>query len=200
VSSLQKSNIRLLFDLIADGDTVAYETLYHAYFDPIFSTALVYGKTRELAQDVTQQVFLSVWEKRADLKNVSDPTAWLHTAARFQVMHAFRKKYYNEKYLEHIRKSASEKQDNLDDQLIQQQQQELIAKIVTGLPSKQLEIYRLSREQGLTYIQIAGQLGLSRETIKDYMAQALKNIRKSLETYRNDLIIIIMFSLFQTFF
>lgn len=184
-------NIRLLFDLIAEGDPQAYETLYNAYFGPIFSTALVYGKMRELAQDVVQQVFLSVWEKRSGLKEVKDPIAWLHTAARFQVMNAFRKSLYNEKYLEHLKKAASEKQDSLDDRLIKNEQQELLTRIVVSLPPKQLEIYRLSREKGLTYAQIGQQLGLTRETIKDYMAQALKNIRKSLEAHKNDLLSIL---------
>lgn len=185
-------NIDSLFSLIAEGDSRAYETLFNHYFDPVYSTAFMYCKSRELARDVVQQVFLKVWEKREGLREVRDAEAWLHTAARNQVLHAFKKEANRDKYLKYI-SSIQGNTDTSDSHLLKLEQQQLIDKAINTLPPKYLNIYKMSREQGLTYAQIAAQMALSRETIKEYMAKALKNIRTALEQDKTDLLLAIIF-------
>lgn len=177
MTSCSSTNIRDLFLRISNHDIPAYEELFQAYYDPIYSTVLNYCKIRELAEDITQQIFLKVWERRASLPNVDNPLAWLYTAARYQVLNALDREILREKYITDLRNHFQHRSDSPVDLMIRRQQAELYQTALQGLSPRQLEVYRLSREQGLTYEKIAERLGIGRETVKDYMATALRSLK-----------------------
>ncbi len=170
------TDIHSLFKRISSDDVAAYERLFHFYYDLIYSTAFKYGKTKELAEDAAQQVFLKVWERRGELRLVENPEGWLFTAARYQVLHALDKEFSKEAYLRYVKSLVAVTDISPVDEIMRKQQQELLRRAYEGLSARQLEVYRMSREQGLTYDQIAGVLGISRETVKEHMAKALKGI------------------------
>jgi RNA polymerase sigma factor (sigma-70 family) len=75
-----------LFSSIADNSREAFHQLFQDYFQTLYATALTYTKVPEQAQDIVQNVFLKVWEKRSSLKAIKQPGDWLFIVARNEIM------------------------------------------------------------------------------------------------------------------
>lgn len=185
-------NIRELFFRIANHDIAAFEELFHLHYDAMYSTAFNYCKVRELAEDITQQVFLKVWERREHLRDVENPLAWLHTAARYQVLNALDREILKDRYLREIREHFKSGSESPDDIIIKHQQNELYLTALGSLSPRQLQVYKLSREQGMTYEKIGEHLGIGRETVKDYMATALRALRSFLRKHRSQYYLVLL--------
>ncbi len=184
-----------LFAKIAEGDMSAYLTVFKTYQPTVFSVALQYCKTTHLAEDASQQVFVALWEKRDTLKNINDPEAWLWTVARNQTINMLRKESTQKVYLEYLKDFFSDEEITPINQLILKQRTHIINRVIEDLPDRQKEVYQLSRNEGLTYTEIARNLGIGTETVKEHMAKALKNIRKVLVKYESELKAILIFFL-----
>lgn len=192
MSNLPRGNIQALFRQIAGGDIPAFEGLFHAYYDLLYSTALQYGKSAALAEDIVQQVFLTVWEKRESLVDVSQPEAWLFTIARNRVMDHFRRELSNRQYIRHIKEVFQQEEGTPADLLILRQRKELVERALATLTERRQEIYRMSREQGLSYEEIGLRLGIGRETVKDHISRSLAAIREFLEKHRHELFLLLL--------
>ncbi|PZP49309.1 MAG: hypothetical protein DI598_08150 [Pseudopedobacter saltans] len=190
----------LLFSKIAQGDMSAYLVVYQAYYETIHSVAYQYCKLKHLADDATQQVFVELWERRDKLVSVENPEAWLWVIARNQTIKIIKKEMSHRAYVEYLKNYFSDEEMTPINQLIVKQRCSLIDRIINSLPARQLETYRLSREEGLTYQQIAKKLGIGIETVKEHIAKALKNIRTALKAHEHELrIVFIIFSQFFIF-
>lgn len=174
------------------GDADAFAQLFERLYDRVYSTALQYCKITATAEDVAQQVFLKVWEKRQLLATIKNAEAWLFTIARNQVMDVLRRDLLTDKYSHYILEIVQEEENSPEQLLISRQKQEIIDKCVQGLSPKQLEVYRLNRDEGLTYQEIAHKLGISRDTVKEHIAKALNHIRVYLMEHRDELIILFL--------
>lgn len=192
---LDTNTAKELFRKIARGDQRAFDELFHAQIDRIYSVALEYGKDRELAQDIAQQVFLQVWEKRETLDQVEHPVAWLHTAARYAIANVFDKQLVREKYVKRMLSQPQQTQASPEEIISTRQRQHLLEQAVHSLAGRQAEVYRLSREEGLTYAEIAVHLGIGKESVKEHMGAALKKLREFLLRHRDTLLSILLFFL-----
>ncbi|MGN6436321.1 MAG: RNA polymerase sigma factor [Agriterribacter sp.] len=75
-----------LFLKIANDDEQAFAAVFDKYYSRIYSTSLQYCKVKEYAEDITQQVFILLWEQREALINIKNPEAWLWTVTRNQTL------------------------------------------------------------------------------------------------------------------
>ncbi len=76
-------DIHALFQQLCVGSKEAFRKIYLDFYEQIYATALAYGKNEWLADDVTQQIFLKLWERRKELSGLENPAGWLHRAARY---------------------------------------------------------------------------------------------------------------------
>ena len=177
-----------LFERIQAGKDEAFGLVFSHYYDRIYATALQYCKVETVAEDVAQQVFLKIWEKRDSLTGVRDPEGWLFTLARNQVLDVMREQTRSRRYTEYISEVFLEEEASPEQLMINRQRRDLLKRGLQELSPKQQEIYRLNREQGFTYDEIAGQLGIGRETVKEHMGRALSRIRQFIADHRRELI------------
>ena len=173
-----------LLNGIAAGDEAAYRMLFERYWDTIYSSAFLLTKSPEISEDVTQDVFAMIWEKRNELARVDNLQAFLFVSARNKIYSRLRKlssqdsyREYMQLYMNESRRSAGE--DQIYSRDLEQQLQRAVAK----LPPQQQRAFRLSRFEGLDHEHIAALMGVSRVTIKSYIVQALATLRKALSHY-----------------
>ena len=167
-----------LFLELSLGNKDAFTEIYDRYYSRIYQLAFMYSRISALAEDASQQIFLSVWERRHELQQVDNPEGWLFRAARFQVWRMMQKESGSQAYRDHILALlSSTSMQSPYDSLVHKQYAEQLVRLIDSLPPKQQEVYRMAREEGLTYTEIAGRLGIGRETVKEHMAKALKRIR-----------------------
>ncbi|MDX2046383.1 MAG: RNA polymerase sigma-70 factor [Chitinophagaceae bacterium] len=179
---------REMLRMLADGDEAAFEQFYNTYWNNIYSIALAYMKSPQLAQDIVQDVFLRVWDNRVKFASINDPAAFIYIMGRNTVINALKKKMS----LAGLEKTQHYIPDDfmLPNQNIELKQlQERIESIVSQLPPQQILVIKLSREEGLSHKEIADRLGIEKTTVKNHIVRALNTIRNRLSFKENLLVI-----------
>jgi len=180
-----------LLRLVARGDAKAFRRLFEVYYDPMYSTSLMYTKVHELAEDVVQQAFLRIWEKRGTLETIDQFGAYLFIIARNETINILRKQSSHRTYIQHIRELFDTERDTPEEQMIIKQKRALLHLAVENLPPQQRLAYRLSREKGLSYEEIAADMRLSINTVKGHVSAALRSIREFLQRHRKELTLLL---------
>lgn len=169
----------MYLNLLAQGSEYAFTQLFDHYRARIFSVALRFLKSRELAEEVVQEVFLKVWARRDEMVKVLNFEGYLFTMTRNEVFDR----------IKDIAKETTAKREfaygirqvnDADHSLIEKQYEDLLQDAVDQLPPQQKQIFQLAKTEGLSHQAIAEQLDISRLTVKTHMAKALQTIRQSL--------------------
>lgn len=171
-----------LLQLVAANDCDAFAELVGRYWNNIYSQALVYLKSTHQAQDIVQDVFLKIWEKRHTLATVDRFDSFLFIVARNHIISSFRKKI-TQPQPGSLSEPALETGSRPDDLLWSKELQEVISSGIDLLPSQQKTAFLLSREEGLTYDAVALQMGLSKETVKKHIGRALNFLRHYIQAH-----------------
>jgi RNA polymerase sigma-70 factor (family 1) len=187
-----KDDITLeLMSRLREGDMLAFDRIYELYSHKLFSFILGILKNDAESEDIVQEVFIKVWESRNRLGDYKLLNSYIFTIAYNNSIDLIRKRINNNKYIDHL-KNASIVQENSSiiseiefDELNQQAE-----KLIMNLPERQKQVYLLHREKGLSYAEIADQMGISRNTVENHMAKALKYLRQNMD---NSLLINMLF-------
>lgn len=166
---------------IARDDRHAFSTLYNRYWDELFTNAAKVLRGTDEAEDVIQDVFLSLWKRRNELKVTGSVAAYLHTSVRYKAIHYIEKNITRRDYLTLLTNVAVETlPPDSELQLQFKELQKLIFDAVAQMPPKMQEVYKLSRQQYLSHQEIADKLGISAETVKKHIQHALSIIKTAL--------------------
>ncbi len=174
---------------VANGDEQAFSSLYLGYYNKIYSVSLMYLKAHELAEDITQQVFMKLWEQRSKLSAVDKLDSFLFIIARNEICNILRKHTTQENYRAFIRELILQEVDTPEDLLIIKQKGNLLERLVATLPERQQKAFRLNREKGLRYQQIADEMNISIATVKEHISKALQQIKTLLVQHKDELFI-----------
>jgi RNA polymerase sigma-70 factor (family 1) len=188
----QPYNEKELLLRIAEGDEQAFAVLFKQYFHHIYLLMLKYTNRHSDAEDIVQQAFVNVWEKRHLLAGIEKPDKWLFTIAINEFRIRFRKSRVSDQYRQYLTEVFEEEQGSPEDLLISKQQQAILKKALEGLSSKQQQAYLLSREEGLTYAEIAGKMGLEPTTVKEHISRALKSIRTFIIDHSQEFLLLML--------
>ena len=174
---LNKDEEKILFSL-SQHDEEALKFLYQKYWQPLFISAYNVLKDKDACEDIIQDIFIQLWQKRESLSITTSLSAYLFTATRYQVFHSIRKSAVREELFENIEERFVA--DAPDIPLYTKDLQERINAAVENLPEKCKEIYKLSREHQLSYKAIAARLKISSKTVENQLSIALKKLRSEL--------------------
>lgn len=161
---------------IAQGDQRAFETLYSLYSPRIYKRTLQLVRNQALAEEVLQDVFLKIWDKRTQLNNGKSFQALLYTIATNMVIDLFRKAAIDQKMLENfIRESGGSFDSSLetDEELAKVQVEQLL----NILPEQRRNVYRLVKLEQKSYEEVAAMLGISKSTVSDHVVKATKALK-----------------------
>jgi RNA polymerase sigma-70 factor, ECF subfamily len=166
------------------GDERAFQTLFRKYYSAMCHFARQFLNDDELAEETVQDMFVKIWERRAILNIETSVKHYLFRSVRNhclnQIQHEKIKKQYASMVLESAHQEINAEQYFLEVDLIQR-----IEKSIDSLPPKRREIFRLSREQGMKYKEIAETLDISVKTVEAQMGLALKHLREELKDFSN---------------
>jgi RNA polymerase sigma-70 factor (ECF subfamily) len=171
-------------DAIRAGDASAFEALFHAYHAPLCSLAYRYLAARDLAEEIVQEVFLVIWERRQSWQVRSSVKSYLCTAVRNAALSYLRHERVvrrTESDIRHLQQASSSRPD-LD--ALEAETVAAVQEAVSRLPHRCRLVFTLHREQGLTYAEVAEVLGISPRTVEVQIGRALKSLRKGLAGLR----------------
>jgi len=176
-----------LYLKLREGDERAFQALFLKYYPAMCNFARQYLNDHELAEETAQDMFVKIWEKRASLNIETSVKHYFFRSIRNhclnQIQHEKIKKQYAKVVLESSHQDINPDQYYLEVDLIQH-----IEKCIESLPPKRKEIFRLSREQGMKYKEIADTLAISVKTVEAQMGLALKHLRDELKDFSHHLI------------
>ena len=174
--SPQYSEQELLL-LIAKDDEVAFTILFNNYRNKIYSIAFELTESTVIAEEIVQDTFLKVWLRRETFGEVTHFKVYLFTITRNDVFSAL-KGIARRQNLEQIAaQDIPIFYSDTENQLVQKQYEEILKRAVDCLPAKQKQVYKLVKEKGYKRNEVADELGLSAETVKTHLAQAMRSIR-----------------------
>ena len=189
-------NELLLLQQMIEGDAMAFRKIYEFYRGRIFAYAFSYTKSANMAEEAVQEIFIRLWEKRGLLQTDKNFEAYIKVATRNQIFNMLRKVALDRVLQQKIHGYMVALQHTSADELLAKELERLHQLAVHNLPLQQKQVYKLSREEELSYEQIADKLNISKHTVKRHMAEALKTLRNQVgrHTDTGSIIIAILLS------
>ena len=164
--------------MLSQHDELAFAEIYNRYWKLLYSSAHNILQVKAAAQDAVQEVFISLWRRRANIE-VDALQPYLDQAVRFQVFKAIRAEKTDQLFFNRL---ALITRDILfEDPLLFKELDTLYQQLVQALPPDEQEIFRLHRDSGLTYKQIAEQKNISVKTVEKKMSRSLRELRFGLD-------------------
>jgi len=167
-----------LLSSLATGNEEALKIIYQKYWQRLFLSAYNVLRDKEACEDILQEIFIRLWQKRESSNITTSLSAYLFTATRYQVFHHIKKSAERPELFEILEERFST--DAPDIPLFVKELQQKIDSAVENLPKKCKNIYKLSREHNLSYKAIAEQLQISPKTVENQLSIALKKLRDTL--------------------
>lgn len=167
------------------GDERALEAIFRAHYAGMCAFVLRFVHAPDVAEELVQDVFLKLWTKREQISEIDALKTYLYRAARNTALNSLRRRKLEQNW-EAQEAAHGEPVSNVSpDQETSTDELALAVKgAVDRLPGRCREVFLLSREGGLTYLQIAASLGISIKTVETQMGRALKSLRSALAKYR----------------
>lgn len=176
------SDEELMLEVKADN-MFAFDCLYRKYGKGIYGFALSILKSSEEAENIIQEVFLSLWEHRHSVENEASVKYYIFSIAYNSSISVLRKKIRETKFIDHLKSLQDIQQEAVNTELEFNELNDKLNQIIDQLPQRQREVFLLHRNEGLKYRDISERLGISENTIENHMSKALKTIRKKLGKY-----------------
>jgi RNA polymerase sigma-70 factor (ECF subfamily) len=172
----------ILLKLLKAGDGAALEEIYFRYSETVFVAALKKVRSRHIAEELVQNLFIRLWIKREEL-NIQHLPAYLQTAIRYQVIDYIRSKIIHERYYQSTKEQQHTHENSSESRLLLHELAMAIDNTIKKLPQKTQEIFRLSRYEKRSIKEIAQYMGLSEKAVEYHMTQSLKFMRLHLKDF-----------------
>lgn len=164
---------------MAKGDENAFGQLYRKWHPAVGTYILRVTKSRELAAEIIQDVFLKIWMSREALSEINNFKSYLFIMSRNQALNALKKVMREAKLYDDM---EIQNENKVQEDNVEQVRLSLLDEAVDALSPRQKEIYLLHRHERLTYDQIAQKLGIGKESVKTHLQLAVKAITKYLQS------------------
>jgi RNA polymerase sigma-70 factor (ECF subfamily) len=176
---------------LTQGSESAFRQLYERYWFNLYKTIKRYTKSTEVAEDIVQEVFATLWNHRAGFLQVSNLEYYLVTMAKNLTYRTLRKMAAEEIFKINMVENVVDKVADSAALVIDEPYDQLIQQAVGLLPAQQKQVFQLAKGEGMSHKDIAGQLNISHLTVKTHMAKALRFIRHYLQPHLGHYVICI---------
>ena len=164
---------RVWVERIRAGDIQAFEALYRAYWHRLYAFAFRYVRSKEDAEDVTQEVFLRIWRGREHWVPAGAVRNYLYLSVRNAARDRMARVVVAERWRVRQVAATSETQPNLESAELAA----VVEQALAELPPKRAAVCRLRLIDGLSYAEIAHRLDVGEKTVETQLARGLKFLR-----------------------
>jgi len=180
------SEERFLLNRLIHGDKEALRYFFSRYYNDLCNLANFYLHSAQSSEEIAQEVFVTLWEKKKDLQIEYSIHSYLIKAVKNKCLNFTRDRQNKIRILEKINSRQEihyqAPEDHMDENLLR----ETINDSVQSLPPKCREIFIMAREKNMSHKQIAEKLNISPKTVENQIGKALKIIKSDLNPYIQD--------------
>ncbi|MCW3092999.1 MAG: polymerase sigma-70 factor [Ferruginibacter sp.] len=166
-----------LLSLISKGDEMAFTELYNRYWDKLFFIAGIKFRDLAVAEEMVQDIFLDIWNRRTALNIIGEPEAYLAVSMKYKVINAQAKLKRAADYQKHALENKRPEDNSTEELLSFNELKGKLSQFVSKLPEKCRVTYQLSREDGLSQREIAIHLDITEKAVEANLSRARKSLR-----------------------
>ncbi len=159
-------------------DPEAYKKIYTKYRLKVYYFAFRFLRNRTDAEEVVQEVFIKIWNLRKQINETLSFNSYLFTITKNFIFNLNRNKINHQAFINFLIPFCSETENNTEESVISNDLEEHLRNAIDKLPPKRKIIFKKSREEGLTYPQIASELNISEKTVESQIRLALKWLKE----------------------
>ncbi|MEM9000594.1 MAG: sigma-70 family RNA polymerase sigma factor [Bacteroidota bacterium] len=160
-----------------------FEHIYRTHGKKLFRISLVFVKDENRAAEMVQDIFCSIWERRHTLEVQGNWENYLYRAAKFKYYNFYRDTISEQRSLSTYANAQKEVVDNVEETVHYNQVLDHVEQLVEQLPPKRKEVYKLSREKGLSSREISQKLHISEKTVKNQLTKSLAFLKVNVAPY-----------------
>lgn len=189
---MNSSEEKILFEKVKNKDENAFEQLFHNYYGILCLFASRILQDEISAEEIVQDFFVKLWEKRKQLSIETSVKSYFYRSVKNLCLNHIE---HNSIKLRHAQAMLAKHKNNLseEDGYTEVDLAKKIEESIQALPKKRREVFRLSREQGLKYREIAEKLNISIKTVEAQMGLAIKTLRDKLKHFKPTLLLFLSF-------
>jgi len=169
-----------LITSLHENDILAFNEIYQRYSQKVYNFTLKHIERKEDIEDLIQEVFITIWNRREDLNEDRSFNGYVFTITLNSIRKYYRKKIRNRLLAENWVTSHAQISDITSDTINYDDINEIAEQIINKLPPKRKEVFILSREKGLRNEEIAKIMHISKKTVENHLNLALKELRSHL--------------------
>lgn len=162
---------------LQNGDEKGFEQIYQKYWPKLFSAAYNHTRIRETAQEIVQEVFVSLWVNRSTVTIHTNLQGYLLRAVRNKIYDHFDKQNVRSKYELFVSVQQPNAINFTEQEVIYSELDELVHMEINVLPETTRQVFQLSRFNGFTIPEIADEMQVSVKTVEYHLTKALKHLR-----------------------
>ncbi len=164
-------------------DTKAFEILYNKYYLKVYNFIRSFIRDSNEAENILQEVFISIWETRHKMDEITQFGAILYQIAKNKSLNALRKEVNKKHYLEYLSATGSDSDSGTEFKIDYDEMEFFVRKFIRDLPDRRRDIFLCSFDEGLTYKEIAQKLSISENTVDTQIRNSLDVLRKNILKY-----------------
>lgn len=173
---------KCLLDFLKQDEFLAFEEIYHRYWNRLYAASYRRVQSREVSEELIQDIFTSLWEKRhtATIDNLSN---YLFAALKYKIINYIHREMSRRAYLESQALPHEKAINSTEETVFLDDLNDALDREIKKLPSKRQRIFRLYRQENLSMKQVAAQLGISEKTVENQLSKAFKMLKLSLRQF-----------------
>lgn len=186
IQSFDSYDEKQLADLLRDGNVYVYELIFRRYYKSLCGFAVRFIQQPEDAEEIVQDVFLKLWEKKNTLLITTSLKSYLFRSTYNSCMNALSHAKIENRYAAFIRDYLLRNPYSFNpvmDSLVYKDMNNKITAAIEQLPEACREIFKMSRFDGLKYAEIASKLNISVKTVETQISRALAKLREELKEF-----------------
>jgi RNA polymerase sigma-70 factor (family 1) len=182
LGNLKNMNDAQLTYLVKTGVKEAFQELFERYGPRIYQFSYSYLKNREDSEELVQDVFLKIWEKRDSLDKSKNIKSFIFKIAVNSIYDFIRRKNIEYAYKDFAAAHFVQSADSTWHQVIFDEMLKNLDGLVKQMPPERQKIFKLSREEGLSSEEIAKKMNLSKRTVENQLYRAITYLKKNYTT------------------
>ena len=164
--------------LLQENPVKGYKVLFDKYWDLLFKVAVTKLPSDEEARDMVQEVFLTLWAGKESIRAEESLFPWLTTCLRNRIFNHYARNKTKARFVRDMEGRFVDAANNVADRLASQELKALIEEAISKLSPRMQEVFRLNKEQQLSPSEIAKNLSLSVQTVKNQLTKANELVRQ----------------------
>ncbi|SEN75439.1 RNA polymerase sigma-70 factor, ECF subfamily [Mucilaginibacter gossypiicola] len=171
----------LLNDIALNSSRTSFKRLYLAYYGKLFSLAKSLVKQDELAEEITNDVFMNLWGRRASIAEINNFTYYCYTSVKNKSLTCLAKNQLKRVNIDEVNVDVVDSSATGEDKLVYEDLTKLINTTLNKLSDQCRLVFKLIKEDGLKYREVADLLDISIKTVEYHIGNALKTLAQGLK-------------------